>query len=225
MSTPNTNPGTTAPTTTTTPPEGTTPDPDGEMIPRSEVNKALNALGARHRKEITALKDEVAAQFAALSAPKETDPPGAPGKDPELVKLQKQVQAQQEAIEQRERMIAEEKARQQDSFTRQTLHESLTAMGVKPELAPFVISHLYADQKKVKNKDGSLVYETGEEIEPEIDFKKGIEKFLKTPIGQHFIAPKQVAGTGANPREGRTSTIGGQQAPSIAEFLKTRRSI
>ncbi len=223
MTVQNTNPGTTTPATTTNPPEGTTPDPDNELIPRAEVNKALNALGARHRKEISALKEEISAQFAALSAPKEPDP--ANGKDPELVKLQKQVQAQQEALDARERTIAEEKARQQDSYTRQTLHESLTAMGVKPELAPFVISHLYADQKKVKNKDGTLVYETGEEIEPEIDFKKGIEKFLKTPIGQHFIAPKQVEGTGANARPGRTSTIGNTQAPSIAEFLKTRRSV
>jgi hypothetical protein len=184
---------------------------DSETVTRADHNKALNALATRSRKQMDAFREEWNTRLAELAAAKEERETAEKGeRDPAIVKLQKQVEAQQKAIEERERMIAEEKSRQQDSFARQSLHEAMTSMGVKPELAPFVISHLYADQKKIKARDGSLFFETGDEIEPEVDFKKGLEKFLKTSAGQHFLAPKSSA------------PIVGQPAGSIADFLNNR---
>jgi hypothetical protein len=184
--------------------------------------KALNGAITSHLNRVTAKFEE---RFKAIEKPAgggdgdDAEEPGADpaaaakpggGKDPEVAKqlalMQKRLdKAEKAAKEADDKRLAEETKRLTNE-ERGALSKLLGEKKVSPEMLDVAVALLHTEQKRVaRGEDGKLSWRGDDD--DHVGLSEGVDSFLKTPVGQRFLAPTGSqggggSGPGSKPRAG-----------------------
>jgi hypothetical protein len=178
------------------------------------VVKAVNGAVSTHLsralgKRDEALKAELQGMFAQFKPPvPETPPkPDAATGDSEAMrglhaKYEKQIAELREAADREKSQREQEFKKRMSGEERESLKSYLVEHGVPPALVPAAVAYLHGELKRVaRDDDGNIQYVSQEKgptgnYEDRVPLKDGVERFLKSDEGKHFLPAKPVGGAG-----------------------------
>lgn len=165
--------------------EETTLDDDKITLSKTELLKLIDErsnviVGARLKQKKLAPK------------PVEETTEDVSGSTDEIKEMKK---AMKQLIKERE--MEKEEVRQ--LTLKSSLNKKLTEAGISPQVQKAVSAMLLADQSVKYNQAGQLVFiksaSSAYEENEELSFDLGMNDWLQSPVAQHFLPPKTVAGT------------------------------
>jgi hypothetical protein len=177
------------------------------------VIKAVNGAVSTHltralSKRDEALKTELQTMFAQLKPAAETTPPAKDtSADTDALKgihakYEKQIAELKEAADRERGQREQEFKKRMSGEERESLKSYLAEHGVPPALVPAAVAYLHTELKRVaRDDDGNIQYVSQEKgptgsYEDRVPLKDGVERFLKSDEGKHFLPAKPVAGAG-----------------------------
>jgi hypothetical protein len=131
-------------------------------------------------------------------------------------KYQKTLQEMQQSLERERSQREQERSQRLVGEERGTLRDTLLEAGVPQPLVPAAVAYLHGELKRVKrDDDGSIIFEipekgpTGSYVD-RVSVKEGIERFLKTEEGKHYLPAKPAAGSGSKGGQNSERAPGGK---------------
>jgi hypothetical protein len=216
-----------------TPPAGQgTPAPEGEkQAPQFVTAEQLNAAIGSHLKRLKIPgTDEIkAAAIEAFKAAREAErdagdpPPKADGKktgadSAELLTLRRDLDAMKKTVAAREQENAEIKAANQLKGDNDAVRGVLEAAQITGPRARHALSYLRAEGF-IRREGDELKFVKGDEL---VSIHDGIESFLKTDDGKHFLPASGAQGTGARTPGTAAQKAADQRTSLINDFLTGR---
>ncbi len=160
-------------------------------------------------------------ELQAKLSPSRDEQPAQPnanaqGESPAEARLK----ALEKKLAEREAQLEAESSKRARTEEQQLLRAALEAQGITGARATVLVSHLHGAAGAVRrNKDGRVVFAVARDgYDDELDVAKGGEEWLKTPEGKELAPPRQVGGSGTDPKQ-RGNVGGAQQKPVRGEAL------
>lgn len=189
------------------------------------VNKAISSHVGRLKKQLQEeSKERNAAMDAIIKAwdeeqDEEQDDGGekgdgkgekpSAGPDPatarELAAIRKQLEKTEKERDAEKAARAKEAEDRARSEERTQLAEQLTAAGVSPKRVKAAVALLHGDEKRVTRDEKGRILFRGDD-EDEVPLADGVKAWVKSEIGQEFVPPRKVGGSGGE--GGGSGTLG-----------------
>ena len=205
----------------TQPNNGTQQPADAGAQPQFMTPDQFNRAWSDRERRLQASFDKRLEELQAKLSPSRDEQPAQPnanaqGENPNEARFK----ALEKKLAEREAQLEAESSKRARTEEQQLLRAALEAQGITGARATVLVSHLHGAAGAVRrNKDGRVVFAVARDgYDDELDVAKGVEEWLKTPEGKELAPPRQVGGSGTDPKQ-RGNVGGAQQKPVRGEAL------
>lgn len=193
----------------------------GAQQPQFMTSDQFNRAWTERERRLQASFDRRLEELQAKLSPSRDEQPAQPnanaqGENPNEARFK----ALEKKLAEREAQLEAESSKRARTEEQQLLRAALEAQGITGARATVLVSHLHGAAGAVRrNKDGRVVFAIERDgYDDELDVAKGVEEWLKTPEGKELAPPRQVGGSGTDPKQ-RGNVGGAHQKPVRGEAL------